>query len=187
MGPVTSVTGRSPKTVSDWLALPDDVRAELIDGEILVTPSPSFRHQDILGRVYRAIASWIEAGGGGRVAPAPVDVHLPSGAVVQPDVVFVASANLGVIHDVVRGVPDLLVEVVSPSRPERDVFVKRDLYARNGVPEYWIVRPDESSVEVLRLAGTSYRPAGYFLRGAEIRSPMLSGFALPTDDVFREP
>ena len=186
MAPVTSVTGRPPKTVSDWLALPDDVRAELIDGEILVTPSPSFRHQEIALRIAFAIDPWCRANDGGRVVVAPLDVHLPSGAVVQPDVVFVARANLAVIQDVVRGVPDLLVEVVSRSHPERDLFVKRDLYARNGVPEYWIVRPDESSVEVLRLAGSEYAPAGWFVRGAHVRSPSLADFTLPVDDVFRD-
>ncbi len=119
---------------------------------------------------------------------APLDVHLPSGDVVQPDVLFVRRANAPIVQDQVRGVPDLVVEVLSPASPELDRIVKRDLYARNSVGEYWLVDPEERSVEILRLDGdtNTYAPAGYFtfLQGAFLVSATLPDLRIPLATVF---
>ena len=75
----------------------------------------------------------------GRVYVAPFDVHLPSGDIVEPDVIFVTTAKLGIVQGWIRGVPDFVVEVLSPDGIERDRIVKRVLYAKNGIREYWLV------------------------------------------------
>lgn len=95
---------------------------------------------------------------------------------MEPDLVFVSEARLGIVRDWIRGTPDLVIEVVSPERPERDRIVKRDLYARNGVPEFWLADPEEQAVEVVRLSGEHYAPAGYFRAGEILRSSALPGF-----------
>lgn len=112
---------------------------------------------------------------------------LPSGDVVQPDIVFVTKADLGIIGDRLEGVPDLLIEILSPSNKTHDRIVKRDLYARNGVREYWIVDPDGQTMEVFTLAEGRYAPAGYFRVADTLRSPMLAGFTMPLSQVFALP
>jgi Uma2 family endonuclease len=180
---MVSASHRPRKTVRDYLDLPERVRAELIGGELYVTPSPTSGHQEAAGRLYARLLAWLP-GDGARVFIAPLDVYLPSGDVVQPDVVFVAAANRGIVEAWVRGVPDLLVEVASPANAERDRIVKRDLYAQNGVPEYWIVDPDAGAIEVLRLDRGAYHPAGYFERGSVLVSTSLPGLGLSIDDVL---
>jgi Uma2 family endonuclease len=172
------------KTVEDYMNLPEGIFAELIEGEIFVTPSPAFDHQQVIGELFVALREYVRSREAGALAMAPLDVHLPSGDVVQPDLVFVAAGNRSAIQKWVRGVPDLLVEVVSADRPERDRLVKRDLYARNGVPEYWIVDPESRSVEVLVLESGRYAPHGYFEVGDSLTSRSLPGFTLPLEGVF---
>mgnify|MGYP001819738701 FL=1 len=185
MAPMAPPTTRPRKTVQDFLALPDDVRAELIDGELYVTPSPRPRHQDAAGRIYRALLGWADTTGAGAVYVAPLDVHLPSGDVVQPDVLFVRTEHASIVSDWVRGAPDLAVEVVSPAGRMRDRIVKRDLYARNGISAYWIADPEERSIEILRLEGASYRPEAFVTGEQDLVTPALPGLCIPLTSVFR--
>jgi Uma2 family endonuclease len=184
MGRMAPLTRRPPKTVEDYMALPDDVRAELIGGELYVTPSPTPLHQDVIGRLYRILTDVVERQTLGRVFLAPLDVHLPSGDVVQPDLLFIAAGHETVIQDWIRGVPDLVVEVVSPTHAERDRSVKRDLYARNGTPELWLVDPQERSVEIVRNEGGTWRPLAFLGPTDRLRSPSLPGLDAPVADVF---
>ena len=175
---------RPPKTLADLQALPDETPAELICGELYVTPSPSEPHQAVSLRLSSLLLAYEKSSGRGRAYAAPFDVHLPSGDVVQPDALFVRSANPGLAKDGVHGAPDLVVEIVSPSHPLHDRVVKRDLYGRNGVPEYWIVDPEERSVEVLKLEGRTYAPAGYGTGQVELRSPTLDDLVIRLADLF---
>ena len=183
MRSMAQALSRPPKTRDDLLALPDHVRAELIEGELYVTPAPSLRHQDLVARLWRALDDWARPERRGW-ASIGANVDLPSGNVVVPDVLFVAAARHGILGERVRGAPDLVVEVVSPGHPDRDRFVKRTLYARDGIPEYWIVHPEDAAIEVLRLESTSYVPAGYFRRGSALASPSLAGFSLSLESLF---
>jgi len=180
-----ATTSRPKKTVDDFMALGGEVRAELITGELYVTPSPTSWHQHIVTNLCLILAPHIRNGRLGSTWVAPLDVHLPSGDIVEPDLIFVRRANRSIIQEWIRGVPDLLVEVVSPSNVERDRIVKRDLYARNQVPEYWIVDPDARTVEVLCLGEGDYLASGYFGPGSELVSSALPDLRLSIDDVFR--
>jgi len=185
MAPMAQPIHRPRKTVEDYLALPDDVRAELIDGELYVTPSPRLRHQDVAGRIYSALLNWAESTGAGAAYIAPLDVYLPTGDIVQPDVLLIRTENLGIARDWVRGAPNLVVEVLSRSGPMRDRIVKRELYARNGAPAYWIVDPEERAIEVLALVGTAYVPEAYFTGTHLLISQGLPGLRIPLPMVFR--
>jgi len=151
-----AVEPRRLLTYEDFLAFPDDgVRREIVEGEMLVTPSPVVRHQDLVGRLFNAVANHAQEHGGGRVFVAPLDVRLSEHDVVEPDVIFVAADRLEIILEkYLLGAPTLLVEVVSDPRTDR--VRKRAIYARAGVRVYWIVDPDADRVEVHRLAGDSY-------------------------------
>jgi Uma2 family endonuclease len=192
---MSQLKSRPPRTIDDYLSLPQDVRAELIEGELYMTPSPRPRHQEITGNISDALRAFVKKHGAGKVFFAPLDVFLPSGSVVQPDLIFIARENFSIIQERIEGVPDLCVEVVSPRGAERDRIVKRRLYAENGVPEYWIVDDESKSVEVLTLDGREYAPFGYFVAPEgvaaegqepdEVRSRVLPGFSCSSKGFFR--
>lgn len=171
------------KTVEDYLRLPDGTRAELIEGEVYISPSPKLRHQRAVETLYRLLHAFCQGRRAGEVHVAPLDVHLPSGDVIQPDVIFVSESNRAILKDWIRGVPDLLIEVISPESAERDRIVKRRLYEQNGVREYWLADPEAPAVEVLVLSATVYAPHGYFEEGDRVTSAVLPGLSLGAGEI----
>jgi Uma2 family endonuclease len=120
---------------------------------------------------------------------APVDIVLSWHDVVVPDLLFVSQARLAILEAKnVKGPPDLLVEIASPSNRRNDEVLKRDLYERRGVEEYWLVDPEAETVKVFRREGDRYgRPSLVSLRDADvIMTPLLPGFELPLATVFAE-
>ena len=137
-------------TWQDVQQLPDDGhRHEAIEGELYVTPAPTPRHQDIVLRLALRLQSILVEPGHGRLWIAPIGVEFPdSSEGVQPDIVFVSSTGRATPTEAgIRGAPDLVIEVLSPATAQRDRGVKRKLYERRGVGQYWIVDPDSETVE----------------------------------------
>lgn len=133
-------------TYQDYLTWMDDERWELIDGKAYnMTPAPSFRHQRIAGNFYRIIANALQ---GKPCVPgiAPTDVVLSDHDVVQPDV-FVVCDKQKITEQIIRGGPDLVVEVASPSTAEKDRREKKSLYEAFGVREYILLYPDKQYAE----------------------------------------
>ena len=126
-----------------WEQLPDDGnRYEVIDGVLYMTTAPSNFHQWIIERLWRFVGLPAEEQGLAYFFSAPIGLLMPGCDPVQPDFLLVRQDRAAIIHDGrIRGVPDLIAEVLSPTNPEQDTEVKRHSYARAGVPEYWIVRP----------------------------------------------
>lgn len=153
-------------TYRDYLTWDDDVRRELIDGEVFVmSPAPRRVHQGILGALHIQVGIQIEEAEGDCVVyMAPFDVRLPEAgegdgdehSVVQPDLVVICDESK--LDDRgARGAPDWVVEVLSPSTASHDQIRKRDLYERHGVPEYWLVHPQDRMALIYRLeAGGAY-------------------------------
>ena len=116
--------------------LQDDQRYEIIDARLLMAPAPDTWHQDWLGKLHVLMTLYLRKNKLGRLLVSPVDVVLDAENVVQPDLVFVATRNLGIIQRrAIFGSPDLVVELVSPSSVRRDRYTKMELYARFGVKE----------------------------------------------------
>jgi Uma2 family endonuclease len=176
-GTIGSVPERQ-LSYADLESFPDDgLRRELIGGQLFVTPSPITRHQQIVMRLASAFHVHLSSHGGGEVFPAPLDVILSDHDVVEPDVFFVAEGQRGIIGERnVSGVPALLIEVLSEAR--RDRVVKRDLYERFGVPEYWIVDGEADRVEVYRNEGGRYGKPQILEPGDTLTLEALPGFAL---------
>jgi Uma2 family endonuclease len=132
--------------------LPDDGnRYEIIDGVLYMTTAPSNFHQWIIRRIDRFIGMPLEDQGLAYAFTAPIGLLMPGCDPVQPDFVLVRRENAGIIANRrIRGVPDLITEVLSPGNPEQDTDIKRRAYARAGLPEYWIVRPATRDVLVCR-------------------------------------
>ena len=166
------------------MKLPEGTLAELIDGEIFMTPTPRVPHQRVVLNLAIALKGYCDRNHSGVVVLSPMDVHLLTGDIVEPDLIFVRQENAGIIQDWVRGAPDLLVEVLSPSHPERDLIVKRNLYARNGIGEYWIVDPADRSVQIFQLEKGHYEPAGYRREGQLLTTSLMPGFQLAVEKLF---
>ena len=148
-------------TYDDFLLFPDDrKRHELIDGEHYVTPAPNARHQLILGNLYFLIRAWLEDHPVGQAFLSPLDVVFTSFDVVEPDLLFISRGRLAEIVGIkhVAGAPDIVVEIGSPSTRKRDETIKRRLYERSGVAEYWIVDPDLEVVRVYRNREGQFEP-----------------------------
>jgi Uma2 family endonuclease len=138
-------------TWNDVQQMPDDGnRYEAIEGELHVTPAPSLRHQRISMRMTLILHRILVEPGLGELFFAPTGVEFPATEEgVQPDLLFVSNERRGILADPwIRGAPDLVIEILSPTTAGRDRGVKRKLYARQGVAEYWIVDPESESVEV---------------------------------------
>ena len=150
-------------TYRDYCTWPDDVRYELIDGHAYaMSPAPSRHHQEIVVEVLRQIADALE-GSGYRVYVAPFDVRLPRAAEADDDVDTVVQPDISVICDRTklddrgcRGAPDWVIEVLSPSSASHDQILKRALYERSGVREYWLIHPVDLVVTVYRLVDGAY-------------------------------
>lgn len=138
-------------TAEDWEQLPHDDgnRYEIIDGVLYVSTAPSARHQRIIRQMTRAFFAQIDDRGWGMTLWSPIGVFMPGTFPVQPDLLVIRAADLAMINDRrVEGVPTLLVEVLSPSNADYDRVVKLAAYARAGVPEFWLVRPETCDVLV---------------------------------------
>jgi Uma2 family endonuclease len=176
-------------TYDDFLLFPDDgKRHELIDGEHYVTPSPNTSHQRISGRLFLLIGNWLEVHPVGQVFYAPFDVVFTNFDVVEPDLLYMSNARAAEIltSKHVTGAPEIVVEIGSPGTRKRDETIKRRLYERAGVSEYWIVDPDLSVVRVYRREGDGYsRPIELSAEtGDVLTTPHLEGLAMPLGRIF---
>ena len=175
-------------TYADYLTWPDDARYELIDGEaFLMAPAPLIEHQEVAGEVFRQLANQLD-GKPCRPYIAPVDVRLPRNdeadaaidTVVQPDVLVVCDPSK-IDRRGVRGAPDWLLEVLSPSTAAHDQIAKRRTYERAGVREYWLVHPGDRTLTVYALDNGQYgRPDIYELKD-ETPIGMLPGVSIAWD------
>src|SRR5438132_945959 len=149
-------------TYRDYEALPADGRRyELHDGELFVTAAPGSSHQRLVGALFALLRQHVNEHGLGEVFVSPLDCILSDTTVVQPDVVYVESARLSLVSARgIEGPPTLAVEILSPSTLAVDRGVKLQLYARYGVPYYWIVEPEARNVEAYVLTGEAFRLAG---------------------------
>ena len=177
-------------TYDDFVLFPDDgKRHELIDGEHYVTPSPNTRHQEIAGTIHGLIWTWLEAHPLGQLFFAPYDVVFSTVDIVEPDLLYLsnerAAAVITPLH--AKGVPELVVEIVSKGTRKRDETIKRRLYERAGVSEYWIVDPDIEVVRVSRRAGDRFeRPVELSREAGDVlTTPLLPGLELPLARIFR--
>lgn len=158
---------------------------ELWNGEIVMSPSPSFFHQKLIVRFHHQLSAWVTTHNLGETCLAPIDMILTQSNVAQPDVLFIAKDRLSIIQDRVRGAADLVAEIISPTSRQRDRIEKRDLYEQHGIKEYWMIDPDAQTAEVLTLENGEYRLAGRWRPGETARSVLLAGFEVPVNTLFQ--
>jgi Uma2 family endonuclease len=177
--------------LEEYELFPDDgQRHELIDGEHVVTPAPTSRHQSIVMCLAAALYNYAVPRRLAKVLPAPTDVILSPHDVVQPDILLVAVDRLEIVRNRVEGPPDLAIEVLSPSSRRTDEVLKRRAYEHWGTRELWVVDPDVERVRVYRVEGE-----GRFSRARELsaehgdalETPLLPGFSITLVELFADP
>jgi Uma2 family endonuclease len=177
-------------TYDDFVLFPDDgKRHELIDGEHYVTPSPNRKHQKVSGNLHLLIGAWLEEHPIGQIYYAPFDVIFSMFDVVEPDLLYMSNERAGqVLTDAnVKGAPELVIEIGSKATRKRDETIKRRLYERFGVSEYWVVDPEIDVVRVYRRGAERFeRPHELRAEAGEIlTTPLLPGLSLPLSRIFR--
>ena len=172
-------------TVADYLTTPDDKRYQLLDGELILAPSPTDRHQAIMGTLFFLLYQHNLETGSGHVRMAPLDVHLSEYDLTQPDILFVSNDRASIITAAnIQGAPDLVVEILSPSTERYDRGYKRTMYARNGVREYWLVDPAGETVEVMTEAEEGFVTESIYQRDQILVSPLLPGLSIELNRIF---
>jgi Uma2 family endonuclease len=157
---------------------------ELWEGTLVMSPAPSFCHQKVVLRFYKALDAWVLAHGLGEVVVAPIDMLLSEHQTNQPDVAFIARDRLKIIQDAIVGPADLVAEVLSLGSRTRDRIEKRDLYEQHGVKEYWIIDPESESVDVMFAERGTLQLAMRCGPGHTAQSRLLPGFQITIQELF---
>ena len=145
-------------TYQDYVGFPNDgKRHELIDGDRYLNPAPSVYHQEVSRRIQFQLYTQIELPKLGIVANAPIDVQITPHDIVQPDLVIVLEGRSITTPTKIKGVPDHIIEILSPSSDRNDRVLKFNLYECEKVPEYWIVNPFEHEVQQCLLGPSGYQ------------------------------
>jgi len=152
-----------------------------------MSPSPNRRHQTALINLATQLKEFAKRNQLGTVLVAPFDVYFSEDEFVQPDLLFVAKEHVERLTDNgVKGAPDLVVEIVSPGSARTDRLTKRNLYAKHGVSEHWIISPNERTMEVLSLKEGNYESVGLYEGDEAIKSPLLPGLLIVSNPLFDE-
>lgn len=165
----------------------DNFQYELLNGEVVKKASPTVQHQRISMRLIAALLRHLSDHPVGEIFHAPLDVVLSDLNAPQPDVIFICNERLHIINEqeqVIIGAPDLLIEIISTGSIKRDRIEKKDLYEQFGVPEFWLVDPNNRSVEVYQMLENRYRVFAFAAEVGKVQSAVLAGFELDIDDIF---
>jgi len=182
---ITPVARKAKLTYKDYLKTPDDKRYELIEGELIMTPSPVTYHQWVSKNILYELERFVREKKTGRVFDAPYDVCLNNDNVLQPDILYISRERFKIIGEKnVKGAPDLVVEILSESTAYIDLIKKKKLYAKHGVREYWIVDPGEKSIEVYSLVDKDFVLSSSFSISDDLESPILTGLNIELASVF---
>lgn len=173
-------------TYSDYLQLPSDRnRYELLQGELQVNPAPGTGHQTVVTNLAAILRDHVRPRHLGMVLVAPCDVLLTDITVVQPDVLFVSRERQAIVlSEHVRGAPDLVVEVLSPSTARADRHVKRQLYARYGVPHYWLLEPIQREAVAHSLVERIYQEIAAARGNETFAAPPFPELAIPLSELW---
>ncbi len=168
--------------------LNNELYYEILDGELIVMPSPKFVHQNISANLNDRLRYFVREHELGIVIYAPMDVILSELQKPQPDIIFVSKARMGIIrkNGYVHGAPDLVVEILSPSTAQKDRLDKRRIYAQAGVAEYWLINSYTQTVQVLRLEDGEYVEVAQ-PEGQLVGAGSLKGFEVELNEIFALP
>lgn len=173
-------------TYSNYKDFPEDgKRYEILEGRLLMVPSPFTPHQRISGKLYRHLSNYVEKNNLGEVFHPPYDVVLSELNVVQPDIIYVSKENSNIItEENIKGVPDLVIEIVSKTSRKNDETTKKMIYARSNIKEYWIVYPESKTINVFTKPEQGYVLWKEFLTTDTLSTPTFPDIKLDIAKIF---
>lgn len=186
--PVTTIYNPVAKkryTYQDYLQTPEGNLYELLNGNLVMSPSPYTKHQVVSMELTLLLGTFVKQKKLGKIFDAPTDVYFDDDNCVQPDLLYIANEHSHIITEKnIKGVPDLIIEIVSPSSVHRDTVEKKQLYARFGVNEFWLVYPDEKIIEIYVIKKNNYILGKCFMQGDILESPLFKGLKIKLEEVF---
>lgn len=168
----------------EYEKFPEGPPQQLIDGEIVTTPSPGFLHQSIVLEISALLKDHVRDKSLGYVNISPIDVFLKEDEVYQPDIIFISSEQKNIIGEKVKGTPDLVVEVLSPSTAYYDLTHKKHVYEETGVKEFWVVDPEGKSVEIYENVNNAFMLFSKARVKGVVSSKLLSGLKIEIQNLF---
>lgn len=177
---------RKKYTYQDYLNLLDDgKRHEVINGELIMVAAPSTFHQTVLINLVNELKNFLNKEKSGKMFCAPTDVKLSESNVVQPDIIFISQERLNIITDNnVDGVPDLIIEILSPGTAYYDLIEKKEIYERFEVKEYWIVDPNKHRVEIYNNVNQQFELNQRIDLTGVVKSLVIKGFEVTLENIF---
>ncbi|WP_420264509.1 Uma2 family endonuclease [Candidatus Magnetominusculus dajiuhuensis] len=158
---------------------------EIINGEEIMGPSPFGRHQDVAANLFDIMRQHVRKNHLGKLLFSPLDVIFEEGINrLQPDILFIRKENMGIFQDWIRGVPDMVCEIISPGSFEKDTEVKKAIYEKYRVPEYWVVIPELQTVEVLTIENDRYKKHCIAELEGTVTSKVIEGLQINVTDIF---
>ncbi len=158
---------------------------EIIDGEEYILNSPFGRHQRISQKLDYIVYSYVLRNKLGEVYYSPLDVIFADGInEVQPDLIFIRNENMSIFQDFIRGVPDMLCEIISKSTSKKDLVTKKALYEKYGVSEYWVVYPDIEMVEIFTIENSRYVTYSIAVGDGIVKSKVIDGLEFNITNIF---
>jgi len=173
-------------TYEDYLTLPNDgKRYEILEGELVVTPSPVIMHQRVSQNLEFILLSYLKEHPCGIFFHAPVDLILSNISVVVPDMLYISNERASIVSDRgIEGAPDLIAEILSPSTARYDRLSKMQLYAKHGIQWYWILDHSEKTLEVYGNSGGSYELTKKYSGSETLDSPLFPGLSIQLEQVW---
>lgn len=184
----TYPTRKKVYTYEDYLALPDDRQQyQILEGELIMTPAPFVSHQRISRRLFLQLDQFVERNKLGEVFYSPFDIVLNNTNVLQPDILFLSNEHKKLLTEKnLRGAPDLVIEIISPSTAYYDLFDKKEIYEKFGVKEYWLVDPKKEWIEIYSLENGGYQLHQRAQKTDTVQSKLLNGFIIELKELFRK-
>lgn len=178
---------KPPESIAEYLAMPEGAPYyQFINGEAIEMPAPILLHQQIITNLTIYVGLFIKQHKLGILYPAPIDVYFTETDYFQPDLVFVSNERSEILENRknIKGAPDLVVEVLSPSTGYYDLSHKKTVYEQEGVREYWLVYPNELRIEVLQNTDDGFILLNQARKTGVVRSAVLEGFSLDIAEIF---
>jgi len=173
-------------TATDYMALPENAPFELLNGKLHYMPSPFRKHQIVSMNLSAAMHFHVKKNKLGQVLAAPMDVHFGKKNIVQPDIIFVSNHRKSILKKYVEGAPDFLVEILSYGTKDKDFGEKKELYGKKGVLEYWVIDPDNKTVEIFKANKKALIAFKKYKSKDIIKSSIIKGFQIAVSAIFED-
>ncbi|GGB16209.1 MULTISPECIES: Uma2 family endonuclease [Mucilaginibacter] len=174
-------------TVEDYLMLEEGAPFQLINYDLIMSPSPIPAHQQLSAKIIQLLSNFLDSiNDNGFLVSAPMDVKFDDGNVLQPDILYIKEGRVAdLVKDRIEGAPDLIIEILSPSTAYYDLRQKKDVYEKYGVAEYIIIDPVQENADMYKLTHEGYSLEQKALKTENLTSIVIPGFKLELSKLFK--